>query len=93
MTPLVATIVPTVKFPPEIPFTLQLNPGAGFPLAVIIAVNTCAPPAGTLAAGGATDIAMSSSKVTLADPLSEAFASLTAVTVTCTAAGITAGAV
>jgi len=88
---LVVTIVPTVEFPPAIPFTLQLNPGAGSPLAVIVAVNTCAPPAGTFAVGGATEISMLFSSVTLADPLSAASASLTAVTVT-VPAGMVVGA-
>jgi hypothetical protein len=90
---LVVTIVPSVEFPPAIPFTLQLNPAAGSPLAVIVAVNTCAPPVGTLAVGGATDTEMSSSSVTLADPLSATSASLTAVIVTRPPAGIAVGAV
>ena len=87
------TTAPTVAFPPAIPFTLQLNPDDVSPLAVIVAVKTCAPPAGTFAAGGATEIAMSSSNVTLADPLSAAFTALTAVIVKRPLAGIVVGAV
>jgi hypothetical protein len=34
------TIVPTAVFPPEMPLTLQVTPGAGLPVAVIVAVNT-----------------------------------------------------
>ena len=48
---------------------------------------------GTLAAFGVTDIAMSSFKLTLAEPLSRGFAWLTAITVTLAGDGITAGAV
>jgi hypothetical protein len=91
--PLVVVTVPTVEFPPGTPFTLQVNPAAGSPLAVIVAVNTCAPPAGTLAVSGTTEIEMSSSKITLADPLSAASAALTAVTVTRPPVGIAVGAV
>jgi hypothetical protein len=34
------TIVPTVEFPPAMSPTLQVTPGAGLPVAVIVAVNT-----------------------------------------------------
>jgi hypothetical protein len=34
------TIVPSVAFPPAMPFTLQVTPVAGLPVAVIVAVNT-----------------------------------------------------
>jgi hypothetical protein len=90
---LVVTIVPTVEFPPAIPLTLHVNPAAGSPLAVVVAVNTCAPPVGTFAVGGATEIEMSSSSVTLADPLSAVSALLTAPIVTRPPAGIAVGAV
>jgi hypothetical protein len=85
--------VPTVEFPPAIPFTLQLNPAAGSPLAEIVAVNTCAPPVGTFAGFGVTEIPTSFCSVTFAEPLSAAFAWLTAVTVTLGCDGIAAGAV
>jgi hypothetical protein len=92
---LVAAIVPTVGFPPAIPFTLQFSPALGSPLAVTVtvAVNTCSPPVGTLAGFGATVIEMLSSSVTPADPLSAVFAALTAVTVIPPSAGIATGAV
>ena len=89
----VETIVPTVEFPAAIPFTLQLSAVAGLPLAIIVAAKTCAPPLGTLAGFGATDIAISSFKVTLAAPLPRVFNWLTAITVTLAGDGSTAGAV
>jgi hypothetical protein len=55
-----ATIVPTVEFPPTIPLTLQVTPGAGLPVAVIVAVNTCPPLVGKLAEGGDSVTTMSS---------------------------------
>jgi len=90
---LVVTIVPTVEFPPAIPFTLQVKPAAGLPVAVMLAVNTCAPPVGTLTVPGATTTAMSSFKLTFAEPLACPSAWLTAVTVTLGGDGKFAGAV
>jgi hypothetical protein len=90
---LVETMVPTVAFPPAIPFTLQSSPAAGSPLSATVAVNTCAPPVGTFADCGANDIAMLSVRFTAADPLSCGFVWLTAVTVTLAGDGIAVGAV
>ena len=86
-------MVPTVPFPPAMPFTLQFSPPEGSPVSVTVAVKTCAPPVGTFAGFGATDIAMLSSKVTLADPLLCPSPWLTAVTVTLAGDGIAVGAV
>jgi hypothetical protein len=49
-------IVPIVELPPAIPFTLQVTPV--FVVPETLAVNTCAPPDGTLAVGGETLIAI-----------------------------------
>ena len=54
------TIVPTVEFPPPMPLTLQVTPGAGLPDAVIVAVNTWPPLVGKLAEGGDIVTTMSS---------------------------------
>ena len=52
----VPAIVPIVELPPAIPFTLQLTPL--FVVPETLAVNTCAPPDGTLAVEGETVIAI-----------------------------------
>jgi hypothetical protein len=52
----VPAIVPIVELPPAIPFTLQLTPP--FVVPETLAVNTCAPPEGTFAVEGATEIAI-----------------------------------
>jgi hypothetical protein len=52
----VPAIVPIVELPPAIPFTLQLT--SAFVVPETLAVNTCAPPDGTLAVEGATVIAI-----------------------------------
>jgi len=88
-----ATIVPTVTFPPETPFTLQVTPVEAFPVPVTFAVNTCAPPAVTFTGFGETLTAMSSINVTLADPVACPSALLTAVTVTVAGEGNVSGAV
>lgn len=54
------TIVPTVEFPPAMPLALQVTPGAGLPVAVIVAVNTWPPLVGRLAEGGDSATTMSS---------------------------------
>jgi hypothetical protein len=54
------TIVPTVEFPPAMPLTLQITPGAGLPVAVIVAVNTWPPLVSRLAEGGDSVTTMSS---------------------------------
>jgi len=50
----VVMIVPSVEFPPAIPFTLQVTPAEESPVPETLAVNTCAPPVGTAAALGET---------------------------------------
>lgn len=90
---LVVAIVPTIEFPPAIPFTLHEKPAAGFPVADMLAVNTCSLPVGMLTVLGATITAMLSSNVTTAEPLACASAWLTAVTVTLGGDGRIAGAV
>jgi hypothetical protein len=52
----VPAIVPIVELPPAIPFTLQLT--SAFVVPETLAVNTCAPPDGTLAIEGETVIAI-----------------------------------
>jgi hypothetical protein len=52
----VSAIVPTVGLPPAIPFTLQVT--LVFAVPETLAVNTCAPPDGTLAVAGETVIAI-----------------------------------
>jgi len=37
LSPPVLAIVPTLELPPEIPFTLQVTPGAGLPALEIVA--------------------------------------------------------
>src|SRR5579863_3823993 len=66
---LVVAIVPTVELPPAIPFTFHAKPAAGLPVADSLAVNTCAPPVGMFTGFGETVTAMSSVRVTLAEPL------------------------
>jgi hypothetical protein len=87
-----ATIVPIVAFPPAIPFTVQVTAVFGFPVPVTVAAKTCAPPADTVAADGATLTEMSSVNVTLADELACSSATLVAVTVTRAVAGKIGGA-
>ena len=89
--PLAAT-VPTVGFPPAIPFTLHVTANEGAPDAVTVAVNPCAAPVATLALLGAIATTMSSFSVTSAEPLAPCEAALTAVTFTIAGEGITAGA-
>jgi hypothetical protein len=45
-------IVPSIEFPPEIPFTLQLTSGLDVP--VTVAVNCCMLPSNTLEAEDVT---------------------------------------
>lgn len=72
---------------------LQLIPAANPAVPEIFAVNTCAPPVGTLVVAGETVTTMSSCRLTLVEALARASAWLTAVTVTLVCAGIVAGAV
>jgi hypothetical protein len=88
-----ATTVPSVAFPPETPFTLQVTPVAGLPDPLTLAVNTCAPPTSTFTGLGLTLTTMSSFSVTLADALSCGATLLTASTVTVAGDGKIAGAV
>ena len=89
----VATIVPTVEFPPAIPFTLQLTAVDGLPVPETLAVNTCTPLVGTLAVAGETVMATSSLRFTVAEALADESAWLTAVTVTLGGDGSVVGAV
>ena len=89
----VGTIVPTVGFPPAIPFTLQFTAADGLPVPATLAVNTCTPPVGTFTVAGETVIAMSSLRFTLAEALADDSAWLTAVTVTLGGDGSVVGAV
>lgn len=86
----VFAIVPIVELPPAIPFTLQVTPV--FVVPETLAVNTCAPPDGTLAVGGETATAMLLSRFTVAEPLLCVSASLTALTRTFEGDGSTDGA-
>ena len=88
-----ATIVPTAELPPAIPFTLHVTPVAGLSVPVTVATKTCAPNAGTVADAGDTFTVTSSIRITLADELACASATLTAVTVTVVFAGRMEGAV
>lgn len=75
----VFAIVPIIELPPAIPFTLQVTPVLIVP--ETLAVNTCAPPDGTLAVAGESEmlIAMLPSRFTVAEPLICGSASLTAL--------------
>lgn len=77
----VATMVPSVALPPEIPFTLHVTELPALPAPVTVAVNACSPPVGTFAVGGETETEIASVSVTVADPLALGLAALTAVTV------------
>lgn len=68
---LVPEIVPTVALPPAIPFTLHETPLAPLPNPVTLAVKTCSPPVGTLAAGGKTATVTLSLSVTIAESLAD----------------------
>ncbi|HEY6904796.1 MAG TPA: hypothetical protein VI216_10855 [Candidatus Acidoferrales bacterium] len=52
----VPAIVPIVELPPAIPLTLQVT--SAFVVPETLAVNTCAPPDGTVAVAGETLIAI-----------------------------------
>ena len=52
----VPAIVPIIELPPAIPFTLQVT--SVFAIPETPAVNICAPPDGTLAVAGETEIAV-----------------------------------
>jgi hypothetical protein len=88
-----AVIVPTVAFPPAIPFTPQVTLLSGLPVLVTLAVNTCAPPAARLTGLGVTLTTMSSVKVTPAEALACESALLTTATVTLAGDGRSTGAV
>jgi hypothetical protein len=86
-------IVPIVELPPAMPFTLQVT------LVLVVperlAVNTCAPPDGTLAADGETEtvMAMLLCRLTTAEALACGSAPLTAMMRTLAGVGNTEGAV
>ncbi len=88
-------MVPTVESPPEIPFTLHVTPVPDAPAPAMFAVKSCAPPVGTLALAGETVIVTLTPlvRVTLAEPLADVSAWLTAVTVTVGGDGSPTGAV
>jgi hypothetical protein len=89
----VATTVPSVVFPPAIPFTLHVTEAPAPSVPEIVAVNACSPPAATFAVAGETVTLMLFISVIVADPLALGFAALTAVTVTLAGDGIPFGAV
>jgi hypothetical protein len=84
--------VPAIVLPPAIPFTLHVMPVAGLPEPETVAVKTCPPAVGTVAARGEIVTAISSSSVTVAEPVAAASAELTAVTVTLDGIGRIVGA-
>jgi len=87
-------IVPTVEFPPAMPFTLQVTAVDGLPVpGVTIAVKSCAAEVETVAEVGSTLIARLSCNVTVTDALSFGLTCATAVTVTLEPGGRIAGAV
>ena len=53
----VGVIVPNMSFPPAIPLTLHVTPGAGFPEPEIPAVNVCVDPGAICTVEGASVIA------------------------------------
>jgi hypothetical protein len=87
------TIVPAVEFPPAMPLTLQITPGAELPVPVIVAVNTWPPLVGKLAEEGDSVTTMSSLRLTVTDALASVFAWLTAEIVTLGGDGKIPGAV
>jgi hypothetical protein len=88
-----ATIVPSVAFPPAIPFTLQVTLPDSEASPLTLAVNPCAPPVPTVAAAGEMVTAITLCSVTVADALALASAWLMALTVTLGFAGNEEGAV
>ena len=89
-----ATIVPTVAFPPAIPFTAQVTAVDGLPdPAVTVAVKSWASETKTVAEGGEMLIERLSFSVTVTEALSLGLTWLTAVTVTLAPDGRIAGAV
>ena len=86
-------IVPTVEFPPTMPFTFQLTDW--FAVFATVEVNCCVAPKATLAAVGAmvTVTVEPPMIVTVADPLAVASAWLIACTVTEGCCGRICGAV
>ena len=86
-------MVPTDALPPAIPFTAHVTLVDGLPEPVTVAVKTCVPPAGTVADGGETLTAMSSCKVTVAEPVAAVSAALAATIVTFAGDGKAPGAV
>jgi hypothetical protein len=87
-----AAIVPAAGLPPVTPFTLHATPDAAPAVAVIVAVNTCAPFICTLAVAGARLTFTSSVIFSEADAIVCGAATLTAEIVTAPPATITDGA-
>jgi len=76
-------IVPTMEFPPTMPFTLQVTAVEGLPVpGVTVTVKSCAAEVETVAEVGSTLIAMLSCNVTVTEALSFGLTCATAVTVT-----------
>ncbi len=89
-----AIIVPTVAFPPAIPFTAQVTPVDGLPdPAVTVAVKSWAAETEIVAEVGAMLIERLSFSVTVTEAVSLGFTWLTAVTVTLAPGGRIVGAV
>ena len=86
-------MAPMVELPPTMPFTLHETDCDGLPLAVSVAVNTCAPETGTAADGGETAIEISSLSVTGTEFVAVGSATLAAVIVIAGEAGMICGAV
>ena len=90
----VGTIVPTVEFPPAMPFTLQVTAVDGLPVpGVTVAVKSCAADVESVAEVGSTLIAMLSCNVTAMEALSFGLTCATAVTLTFEPGGRIIGAV
>ena len=85
--------MPSVAFPPAMPFTLQVTAVEGLPVPVTDAVNTWAAPVETVADGGRRLTTMLSCNVTVTEALSFGLTWLTAVTVALAPGGRIAGAV
>jgi len=87
-------MVPTIEFPPAVPFTLQVTAVEGLPVpGVTVAVKSCAVEVETVAEVGSTLIAMLSCNVTVTEALSFGLTCATAVTVTLEPGGKIVGAV
>ena len=88
------TIVPTMEFPPAVPFTLQVTAVDGLPVpGVTVAVKSCAAEVESVAEVGSTLTTMLSCSVTVTEALSFGLTCATAVTITLEPGGRIVGAV